>query len=107
MIAVQHLKAAVAVWQFCDESARYIFGQSEAYPDTNRILEALQRRGEMTRTEINKLFQGHVSSARIKGILQQLQAYGKLTATIQGTTKGGGQTKLFGRSCGIRGNGHE
>ena len=87
MIGIQHLKAAVAVWQFCDESARYIFGQAETDPDANRIVEAIQERGEMTSTEINKLFQGHVSSRRIRDILQRLQAYGKLTAR----TAGGGR----------------
>ncbi len=101
-ITVQHLKAAVAVWEFCDQSARYIFGQSETDPDANRIIDALQERREMTRTEISQLFQRHLSSRRIKDILQRLQACGTVTARVEGNTKSGGQKKTIWSLCEFR-----
>ena len=63
-IGLPHLKAALAVWEYCEASARYIFGDSTGDPVAGRIMESL-RMDSMTRTEISYLFQRNVNAARI------------------------------------------
>ena len=36
-IRVEHLNAALAVWQYCHDSARFIFGDSLGDPTANEI----------------------------------------------------------------------
>jgi hypothetical protein len=63
-IQLPHLMAALAVWEYCEASARYIFGDATGDPIADRILEGL-RFGELNRTGINALFQRHVPSTRV------------------------------------------
>jgi hypothetical protein len=88
LIEVDHLRAALAVWQFCDESARYIFGEADADPAVNRLMAALES-GPKTRTELNALFSGHLSSDRITDILSRQQALGRITMHRERSTGGG------------------
>ena len=54
-IRTQHLKAALAVWRYCVDSARYIFGESLGDKLADRILHALKQTSKgMTRTEIRE-----------------------------------------------------
>jgi hypothetical protein len=57
-IDIEHLNAAVAVWEYCDASARYIWGDTIGDPIADEILRSLRQAGAtgMTRTEISNLF---------------------------------------------------
>ena len=57
-IRVDHLKAALAIWEYCEESARLIFGKRLGDPTADRILEALRTAGAtgMTDNDIYELF---------------------------------------------------
>lgn len=74
-IGLPHLKAALAVWEYCESSARYIFGDSTGDRIADRILESL-RLGSMTRTEISYLFQKNEKAARISQALDLLSRSG-------------------------------
>lgn len=52
----EHLQASLAAWRYCEDSARYIFGDSLGDPDADAILAALREAGPagLTRTEINE-----------------------------------------------------
>lgn len=52
-----HLEAAVALWRYCEDSARYIFGDATGDPTADQILEGLRMAGSegMTRTGIDTL----------------------------------------------------
>jgi hypothetical protein len=76
-IQLPQLMAALAVWEYCEASARYIFGDATGDPIAERILEAL-RFGELNRTGINALFQRHVSSAWVAQALSFLLSAGKV-----------------------------
>jgi hypothetical protein len=66
VITVEHLNAAIAVWEYCEESARHIFGNRLSNPDADTILEALRDRPEgLTRTEIRDLFSRNLAGQRI------------------------------------------
>lgn len=69
----EHLEAALAVWQYAEDSARYIFGGRLADKNADAILKALlDASGGLTRTEIRNLFDRHLSKERLDAALQSL-----------------------------------
>ncbi|RQD77728.1 MAG: DUF3987 domain-containing protein [Candidatus Syntrophonatronum acetioxidans] len=58
IIKVEHLKAALAVWRYAEDSARFIFGDTLGDPIADEILKALKEAGPqgMTRTDIINYF---------------------------------------------------
>ena len=76
-IGVGHLRAGLAVWKFCEESARYVFGDAVGDPVADELLEALRSRPEgMTRDDIYNLFGRHRSRERIGSALTTLAEAG-------------------------------
>ena len=66
IITVEHLNAALAVWDYCEGSARHIFGNRIGNPDADAILGALRDKDVgLTRTEIRDLFRRNLSAERI------------------------------------------
>lgn len=57
VVTPDHLTAALALWEYCESSAKYIFGQRLGDPIADELLKALrQHRDGMTRTEIRDWF---------------------------------------------------
>jgi hypothetical protein len=72
-----HLEAAYALWQYCEASAQYIFGDASGDGLADEILVALKNASTgLTQTELNKLFSGHKTSDAINSALASLQARG-------------------------------
>ena len=69
-----HLMAALALWEYAEQSARYIFGDATGDPVADQILEGLRAAGKdgMTRTEISNLFGRNKSADRIAQALTEL-----------------------------------
>jgi hypothetical protein len=63
VVTREHLEAALALWRYCEASARWAFGGETACdPTAERILAALRAAGPrgLTRTEVSKtVFKGH------------------------------------------------
>jgi len=72
----EHLRAALAVWRYCEDSCHYIFDKALGDPIADGLLRALRSRPTgMNRTDINKMFKGHRSSTQISralGLLAEL-----------------------------------
>lgn len=68
----EHLLAAVAIWEYCEQSARFIFGSVIGNQIADEILRALRSAGSLTRTEISKLFRGHQPTEKINVALNML-----------------------------------
>jgi hypothetical protein len=83
-IQLPHLMAALAVWEYCEASARYIFGDATGDPIADRILDSL-RMGELSRTGISALFQRNISASRIDQALKLLLTAGKAHLSRQET----------------------
>jgi hypothetical protein len=65
-IRVQHLRAALALWDYCERSVLHVFGDSTGNPDADQIIHALRRSSRgLSRTEISNLFGRHLSAPRI------------------------------------------
>jgi len=64
VIRAEHLKAALAIWRYAEESARFIFGDSLGDPVADDLLKVLKEAPQgLTRTEISNHF-GRNKSAR-------------------------------------------
>jgi Protein of unknown function (DUF3987) len=86
-IGLKHLRAALAVWRYCEDSARYVFGDAVGDPVADELLEALRSRPEgMSRTEIRDLFGRHRSGAAIEAALAILAGMGAATSRTQQTS---------------------
>jgi hypothetical protein len=74
---VPHQDAALAVWDYSEATAAYLFSGVSGDPITEVIADALVKRGPMTRTDISKLFSRHQSKADIDGALADVLATGR------------------------------
>jgi hypothetical protein len=72
-----HLEAALAAWKYCEDSARYIFGDALGDPVADKILAALRRSKDgLTRSQIYKsVFGSNLKSEEIDRALTTLQKY--------------------------------
>jgi hypothetical protein len=76
-VAREHLLAALAVWEYCENSARYIFGDRLGNPVADLISKSLRSTPEgLTRTEIRDLFDRHKSAVEIDVALAYLEENG-------------------------------
>jgi len=90
VVREEHLLAALAFWDYCDRSARYIFGDRTGDIIADRIYEALVASGDkgMSRNEIVDLFDRHVTKDRINVALDVLMAAGRAERTEDRQTGG-------------------
>ena len=86
-VEFEHLAAALALWDYAENSARYIFGDATGDPVADAIIEALGASGEdgMSRTEIRDLFRRHKSADRINEALVLLLKAGRVRRTFEDT----------------------
>jgi hypothetical protein len=86
-IDVPHLLAAIAIWERCAESARYVFGSALGDRVADEILRAVRAAGAkgLTRTAISALFTKHESAGRLGAALQLLEGKGMLASKTQAT----------------------
>jgi hypothetical protein len=65
-VRAPHLMAALALWDYVEQSVRYVYGDSTGDPVADVIIRALRIHGDgLTRTEIGALFDRHESRERI------------------------------------------
>ena len=78
-ISTEHLCAALAIWDYADESAKYIFGEATGDPVQDTILSSIKSEPEgLSRTDISQLFKGHQKSDRITRALDDLKRLGRI-----------------------------
>ena len=86
MVRVEHLEAALALWDYSEESARYIFGDATGNWIADRILRAIKDKPTgLTRTEIRDLFSRHASEDKIDLALSFLENH-KLACRVKEVT---------------------
>jgi hypothetical protein len=74
-----HLEAALELWRYAEDSARFIFGDAMGDPVADAILGALREAGDvgMTRTQISDLLKRHATRAAIDRALNSLAEAGR------------------------------
>ncbi len=97
-IDVEHVRAAAAVWSYCRESARIIFGDALGNPIADRLLTAVRGAGPdgLTGRDIDRALSGHASKAQIAAALAELERQG-LTVTQTEQTGGRPTTRTVAR----------
>lgn len=82
VVTVDHLRAALAVWQFAEESAWYLFGAAIRDDDALLIAFIRESGGTATRTEVSyQHFQRNKSEEDIDAIRDRLLTNGRITIT--------------------------
>ena len=77
VVRVEHLLAAVALWEYCLASARFIFGDALGDPTADAILQGLRDAPDgLDRTAISALFTRHKTSEEIYRALAILREHG-------------------------------
>jgi hypothetical protein len=89
LIDVEHLQAALAVWDYCQASAGYVFGESTGDTIADKIRAALKAdKAGLTRTQIRELVGGRETEERIELALALLDRYGLARMTEETDTGG-------------------
>jgi DNA replicative helicase MCM subunit Mcm2 (Cdc46/Mcm family) len=85
-IRLEHLQAALAVWEYCESSAKSIFGDAVGNPEADSILNALREASQgLTRTQIRDLFDRHRSAHQIDSALALLSEHGLARRSTEST----------------------
>ncbi len=90
-IGEAHLHAALAMWQFAQDSALYIFGDRAIDPLEEKVLTLLKQ-GPLTATELNAALNRNVPQKRLQPLLQQLEAQQRICFRKE---KSGGRPTLI------------
>jgi hypothetical protein len=86
MIRVEHVRAALALWSYGEQSAVLIFGDRVGNPTADAILAALREDEDgLTRDQIRNLFARHRSREEIDLALGQLAALGAIECEKRAT----------------------
>jgi len=99
VVRAEHLLAAVALWEYCYASAKFIFGDALGDPIADTILQALRNAPDgLDRTALSSLFSRHRSASDISRALSVLQEQG-LTLVNKTSTDGRPSEIWFAVGC--------
>jgi hypothetical protein len=78
-----HVESALAVWEYAEKSALYIFGDATGDPDADKVLSTLKgAEGGMTRTEVSDLFGRNKSRQELDRIREALLKADKIRISL-------------------------
>jgi hypothetical protein len=84
-IRLEHLRAALAFWDYCERSAKHIFGAATGDPKADKILGALAG-GPLSLSEFNRVFQNNRTSDWLLAKLAMLERSGKIKQVAKQAT---------------------
>jgi hypothetical protein len=88
-IRIEHLKAALAIWRYCEDSARYIWGEALGNPTAGRIIAAVHDSVDgITREDTYHLFGGNKSSQERDRAVAMLVERGLIRIEKEETSSG-------------------
>jgi len=95
----EHLDAALAVWEYCEASARYVFGDMVGDPVADALIKALRTASAgLTRTEIRDHFHRKKQEGEITRALFLLHSKG--LARFERQESGGRPVERWFATCG-------
>jgi len=92
-ISIEHLRAGLAVWRYCEASARRIFGSSTGNKTADAIVEALKEADHtgLTKTDITNFFNRNKTAEEIDSALQLLEEHRRIRSRSEHS---GGRTAI-------------
>jgi hypothetical protein len=98
----KHLEAALALWNYVEESVRYTFGDPVGDDTADTILTALRATPVgLSRTDISNLFARHRNAAEITRALDELLKSGRACASLS-KTNGRHEQRWFANECAVK-----
>ncbi len=94
IIDLSHLKAALAFWDYCRQSANYIFHGQAADRVTQKVFEILTT-GKKTGRELFAAFSNNISKTRLETSLKELIGSGTVVMETQKTGNRGRPTTIY------------
>lgn len=86
VIRLEHLQAALALWQYCEDSSKYIFGMSAGDKLADDICKAIETRPDgLAKTDIHVITGRNRSAREIDAALELLQQLGRIKKVIDHT----------------------
>ena len=102
-VEAAHLNAALAVWSYCEASARLIFGDALGDVTSDEILRALRMDAQgLTRTDLSRLFGRNKSAAEIQRALTALSQRGLVRVEMEDSVSGRPAERWFAASMGTK-----
>jgi hypothetical protein len=97
VIRSSHLRAALALWRYCADSARYIFGDTIGDPLADELLRLIRSRAPagVSRSEMSEHLGRNQSSASIGRALADLLKFGKAKPVRKGGNGAGRPVELW------------
>jgi hypothetical protein len=89
----QHLRAALALWSYCRDSARLIFGAVSCDPVAEKLMEIISQRPGISRRELHRATGNHVKAAAMVLALTTLRDTGRAKPEVVETL--GRNTELW------------
>jgi hypothetical protein len=79
----EHLRAALAFWNYCQATVHYVFGDAVGDPIADRIIQALwSAPAGLTRSELHHVFSKNLPVARLDAALGVLQSNGRAVRQV-------------------------
>ena len=100
VIESAHLRAAKAVWDYCDKSAQYLFGTLSHDSLSDQILRHIRQGDELglTRTELSRCLSGNKLKAEIDSAITPLLSSGLISSKQIRSESGKTTTRYFANS---------
>lgn len=98
-IGLEHVRAALAAWDYVEASTRYVFGSEAGDRDLGRLMEYINESAGRSRTDISvDLFQRHKTKGELDQLLDKLLARGGYGVKKVPRDGGGRPTTKYVRS---------
>ncbi|WP_319778089.1 hypothetical protein [Maridesulfovibrio sp.] len=95
-VRLPHLKAALALWDYCEQSVRFIFAGLESDSTCQKIMEALEESGgKLDTSGLYKFFGNHISKRKMTVALNNLLASKNIRVEELKPQGGGRPRKIF------------
>ena len=88
LIREEHLKAALALWDYCERSAYYVWSDCFMNRDLDRLCRAIEESGErgLTLTSvIHELFRGNKPKEEVHALIEQAIEFGVAMKSVKKT----------------------
>ncbi len=95
LVRPEHLKAALALWDYSEKSAKLIFGEKLGDRNVDRAKDALRAAGKLTLTEVSSLFGRHLQKDELARIVGALMKKGMATMKSENDTEGRPVTVIY------------
>jgi len=86
LISIKHLKAAYAVWQYCEESVQFIFGERFKDNIADIIFQKITKQKRISATEVYHLFKNNKTKNEIEIAISELLRSEKIKTYRQETS---------------------